>query len=135
MSILWSNAHQSLSFNSSQHKQGGKYYALASYPLTTHQNWYNTSSDRLDGQKGQSRIYVCQNFCPPFCLDKVLTKICSYISVSPVFGPNKYVFMNKTGCKLFCNSVSCHSFCIYILLNVKLSKILKTQIPHFWGNK
>ena len=37
-----------LSFILSQHKQGRKYYALASSPLTTCQNWYDTRSDRLD---------------------------------------------------------------------------------------
>ena len=30
------------SFILSQHKQGRKYYTLASYPLTARQNWYNT---------------------------------------------------------------------------------------------
>ena len=37
-----------LSFILSQHKHGRKYYALASSPLTTCQNWYDTRSDRLD---------------------------------------------------------------------------------------
>ena len=37
-----------LSFILPQLKQGRKYYALASSPLTTHQNWYDTRSDRLD---------------------------------------------------------------------------------------
>ena len=37
-----------LSFILSQHKQGRKYYALTSSPLTTCQNWYDTRSDRLD---------------------------------------------------------------------------------------
>ena len=47
-----------LFFNSSQHKQGRKYYALAASPLTASQNLYKTSYDRLDGFH---TIYIALN--------------------------------------------------------------------------
>ena len=38
-----------LSFNSPQHRQGKKYYALASSPFTTHQNQYDTQNQQSEG--------------------------------------------------------------------------------------